>query len=68
MSWALLALALLGVAAWFRLLGRGETPSSLFRLLAEAAAVHTVVATLVAVALASFGAFRPAVTLALGAA
>jgi hypothetical protein len=68
MSWALLALALLGVAAWFRLLGRGETPSSLFRLLVEAAAIHTVAVTLVAVALVSFGAFRPAVALALGAA
>jgi len=68
MSSAMLALALLGVAAWFLLLGRGQAPASRFRLVVEALAAETVIATLVAVALVSFGAFRPDTALALSAA
>ncbi|HTP25705.1 MAG TPA: hypothetical protein VMK12_08605 [Anaeromyxobacteraceae bacterium] len=68
MSPALLALALLGAAGWFLLLARGETPASQLRLVIEAAAAETVIAALIAVALVSVGAFRPAATLALTAA
>ena len=68
MSAALLALALLGIAGWFLLLARGEAPASRLRLLVEAVSAQTVIATLIAVVLVSFGAFRPAATLALAAA
>ena len=68
MSPALLALALLGVVSWLLFLAREEPPASRFRLAVEALAVETVVATLIAVGLVSFGAFRPALALALAAA
>ena len=68
MSSALLGLALLGVAGWVVLRARDRPPHSLFRLLVEALAIETVIAALVAVALAAFGVFRPAPALALAAA
>jgi hypothetical protein len=68
MSSALLAVALLGVAGWFLVLAHGATPASRLRVLVEAVSVETVIATLIAVVLVSFGAFRPAATLALAAA
>lgn len=68
MSPAPLALALLGVAGWFLLLARGETPASRLRLLVEAVCAETVIATLIAVGLVTVGAFRPSATLALAAA
>ncbi len=68
MSPALLALALLGVVSWILLLAREDLPASRLRLAIEALAVETVIATLIAVGLASFGAFRPALALALTAA
>lgn len=68
MSLALLALALLGVVSWILLLAREDLPASRLRLAIEALAVETVIATLIAVGLVSFGAFRPALALALTAA
>lgn len=68
MSLTLLVLALLGVAGWFLLLTDPSQRRSRFCLVVEAVAAQTVVATLIAVALVSFGVFRPASTLALSAA
>jgi hypothetical protein len=67
MSVTLLALALVGVGGWFVLFASHERPGSLFRLLVASLALQTVVATLVAVALVSFGAFRPVLALGLTA-
>jgi hypothetical protein len=67
MSFTLLALALVGVGGWFVLFASHERRASLFRLLVASLALQTVVATLVAVALVSFGAFRPVLALGLTA-
>lgn len=64
-----LALALAGIGGWFLLLGRRDGQSrSCFSLVVEAVAAQTVTATLIAVALVSFGVFRPVPALALAAA
>ena len=63
-----LALALVGVVAWGRLLGALGSPRSLFRLVAESVAVHTVGSTLLSVGLVSCGAFRPSLAQSLAAA
>jgi hypothetical protein len=63
------SVALAGIVGWFLLLARpGPEPSSCFRLLVEAVAVQTVIATLIGVALVCFGVFRPVPTLILAAA
>ena len=68
MSFSLLVLALVGVGGFLLLLAVRGPAGSWVRLLVEALAAHTVVATLAAVALVSFDAFRPATALALASA
>ncbi len=61
------ALTVIAVVAWGRLLGASGPPRSLFRLAAESVAAHAVVSTLLSVALVLAGAFRPALSEALAA-